>query len=83
MWKARVRKVYKDLEELKAYNWAYNVVKRLGYKSAEKLWADNPIIMGSVYPADFSVFKPKAKRACASKNTKQKKVRSEINTRNR
>lgn len=52
-WKLPVRKVYSSLKELKTYNDMYNVAKKCGYRSCKKLWEDNPIIGGSVNPADF------------------------------
>jgi hypothetical protein len=56
-WKARVRKTYSSLEDLRNHNRIYGVVKRCGYRSAKKLWEDNPIIGGSVNPADFGLVK--------------------------
>jgi hypothetical protein len=57
-WKARVRKVYSSLEELEAYDEIYGIVRALGYRSARKLWEDNPFIGGSVYPEDFRLMRP-------------------------
>jgi len=57
LWKARVRKVYESLEDLKMWDEVYNIAKRLHYRDCETLWEENPIICGSVNPADFSVYK--------------------------
>ena len=59
LWKAHVQKVYCSLEELEQYDAIYGIVKRCGYKSARKLWNDNPKIQGSVNPADFGICKNK------------------------
>lgn len=54
-WKARVRETYSTIEELRSYDRTYGIVKRCGYRSARKLWNDNPLIGGSVYPQDFGI----------------------------
>jgi hypothetical protein len=56
-WKARVRDTYSTLEELEAYDETYGIVKRLGYRSARRLWDANPMIGGSVYPEDLRVIR--------------------------
>lgn len=56
-WKLRVRQVYKSLEELRSYDLIYSVVSRCGYKNPENLWKKNPLIGGSVNPADFGLAK--------------------------
>lgn len=60
-WKMRVRKSYDSLDELKSYDEIYGIVSRLGYSSAEELWEKNPIIAGSVNPADLRVIKEEEK----------------------
>ena len=62
MWKTKVQKVYDSLEELKAYNNLYGIVKSCGYESAEKLWEDNPLLQGSTDPKDFGLAKVNHKR---------------------
>ena len=52
-WKAKLRKVYRSLEELKAYDRVYGVVYRLGFTTAEEAWEKNPLIGGSVHSKDF------------------------------
>lgn len=54
-WRSKVRKVYKSLDELIAYDEIYGIVKRCGYESAEKLWNDNPVLCGSTDPKDFGL----------------------------
>jgi hypothetical protein len=56
-WSARVKEVYGALYTLESYDSVYGVVHRCGYKSAKALWRANPVIGGSVYPADFGVVK--------------------------
>jgi hypothetical protein len=56
-WKARVRDTYSTLGELEAYDETYGIVKRLGYRSARRLWDANPVIGGSVYPEDLRVMR--------------------------
>ena len=60
LWKMRVHKVYKTFEDLKAYDEMFGIAKRAGFKSAQALWDENPILHGSVYPEDFGVEKPPA-----------------------
>ena len=54
-WRGRVRKMYRTLDELKAYDEVYSIVRRCGYKSAETLWKANPMIGGRVNPEDFGL----------------------------
>lgn len=56
-WKARVRDTYDSLDELKAYDRAYGVVRRCGERSAKALWNKNPLIGGSTDPRDFGKVK--------------------------
>lgn len=56
-WKARLRKVYSSLEDLKAYDRVYGIAYRLGFTSAEDAWKVNPVIGGSVHPEDCKVVK--------------------------
>lgn len=56
-WQDRVQKVYSSLEELEGFDRVYAIVKRLKYRSAKKLWNDNPIISGSTDPNDLKVIK--------------------------
>ena len=57
LWKARVKKIYESLEDLKRWDEIYNIAKRLFYSDCETLWKENPIICGSVNPEDFAVYK--------------------------
>lgn len=54
-WVSKVKEVYVSLSELKQYDEIYGVVGRCGYKTAEKLWEENPFISGSVNPRDFGL----------------------------
>lgn len=56
-WKAKVREVYSSLDELRAYNRIYGVVRRCGARSAKSLWNENPLIGGSTDPRDFGKVK--------------------------
>jgi hypothetical protein len=56
-WKARVQEVYSSKEELEDYDSIYCIAERCGYRDAGKLWRDNPMIGGSVNPADFGLAK--------------------------
>ena len=60
LWKMRVRNVYKNFEDLKIYDEMFGIAKRCGFKSAEVLWKENPILHGSVYPEDFGIEEPPA-----------------------
>ena len=53
MWKSKLRKVYANLEEFKAYCEIYNLHTRLGYKTPENAWRYNPMIQGSTNPSDY------------------------------
>jgi len=62
MWKGRLRKVYGDVEELRAYDSVYGVCARIGCSSPAAAWKDNPMIRGSVDPKDFGRVWPKKRR---------------------
>jgi len=55
MWKARVKKVYSSLEDLRAYDEMYGICARCGYASPEAMWLANPKIQGSTNPKDLGV----------------------------
>lgn len=52
-WKMRLRRVYTCKAEWLAYSAMYGLAARLGYKSAERAWKENPMVAGSVNPADY------------------------------
>ena len=54
--RSRIREIYDDYEEFLIYNQMYNIVERLNYHSARKLWEDNPIVEGSSNPKDFKIY---------------------------
>lgn len=62
VWKARLRRVYDNVEELSAYNNVYNVCARLGFASPAEAWAANPMLRGSVDHRDFSVVRESVQR---------------------
>lgn len=61
LWKDRLQNVYLSLEEFKEYDRIYGLVERLGFESTEEAWEANPMIQGSVDPADYKVVKEKKK----------------------
>jgi len=55
-WKMRLQDSYDgDFEQWEMYDRTYNLAQRLGFRSAREAWEANPVIQGSVDPADFSV----------------------------
>lgn len=57
LWHYRVQENYSTLEELKSYDELYDIAKRCGFDSCEELWESNPMLQGSVHPADFGIAK--------------------------
>jgi len=56
MWQARLRDNYdNNFEQWKAYATTYGLHTRLGFDSPKEAWSANPIIQGSVNPADFKI----------------------------
>jgi len=53
-WQAKLRSVYNTFEEFEQYNNIYSIAKRIGYKSVERAWKDNPTIQGSINPSDLT-----------------------------
>lgn len=56
-WQAKLQKVYSNLEEFIAYCENYNIHKRLGFKTPESAWNQNPVIEGSTCSSDLRVVK--------------------------
>jgi hypothetical protein len=56
-WKDNVQKVYSSLEELRGYDFMYNLAERAGYdkNDVETMWEENKVIGGSVFPRDFGL----------------------------
>jgi hypothetical protein len=52
-WQCRLQENYADYEQFEAYNDIYALIDRLGFNSAQDAWRANPVIQGSVNPADF------------------------------
>ena len=51
-WRGNLRDQYANLEEFASYSETYNLTARLGFDSTEAVWEANPIVEGSVDPAD-------------------------------
>ena len=58
-WVARLRANYTNFEDWDFYSAFRGLTKRLGYKSAEAAWKANPIICGSINPADYGLYRSK------------------------
>ena len=52
-WQAKLRSNYSSFAEFENNDSAYNLAKRLGYKSAKNAWRYNPTIQGSINVEDF------------------------------
>ena len=52
-WRTRLQVNYSDFEEFWGYDSAHGIAQRLGYASPAAAWDANPVIEGSVNPADF------------------------------
>lgn len=52
-WQDNLRHVFASLGEFQVYDNLYGYAKRLGYKSAKAAWRANPMVEGSVIPADL------------------------------
>lgn len=52
-WCGELRGQYRSYEEFADYAEIYGLPARLGFDSAEAAWAANPVVEGSVNPADY------------------------------
>lgn len=52
-WQARLRDVYSTFTEFADYCFIYNNHARLGFSSPDEAWEANPVVQGSVNPADY------------------------------
>lgn len=53
-WQSKLRDNYGGSKRsFKTWDEMYNIHRRLGYKSAEEAWRENPTIQGSVKPDDL------------------------------
>ena len=52
-FRCRLQCNYGSFSEWETYGEMWGLVKRLGYKSAKSAWLSNPIVEGSVNPADY------------------------------
>ena len=53
VWKDKLHDVYSSLDEFIGYCDIYDCHTRLGYKTPEDAWAENPLIQGSTDPKDY------------------------------
>ena len=54
-WQLKLRTVYKNLREFKAYDQLYGITQRLGLSNVREAWKTNPTIQGSVIPNDLRI----------------------------
>ena len=52
-WRTRLRNNYSDFAEFARYDAAFSMSDRLGYGHSEAAWRGNPVVEGSVNPADY------------------------------
>ena len=57
-WQMRIRKAYASCEEFISYATTYGLHTRLGFETPEAAWEANPLIQGSVIPADYCTITP-------------------------
>jgi hypothetical protein len=53
-WRAKLRNIYSDLNNLIVHDEMYGILAKLGYVTAKAAWEENPTIEGSINPSDFS-----------------------------
>jgi hypothetical protein len=56
-WRGRLQDTYEDYDEFAAYAEIYSLHTRLGYKTPQAAWDANPVVQGSVNPADYKKVK--------------------------
>lgn len=69
-WTGKLQDQYTNIDEFKIYNEKYNLVNRLGFKSLNEAWDNNPTIKGSTNINDYSVVIEKSKTITESNNIK-------------
>lgn len=52
-WRQKLRSVYGSFDSFLSYDEYYGISQRLGYKTPQLAWRFNPMIEGSVNPADL------------------------------
>lgn len=52
-WQVKLRDNYGSKRRFKMWDAFCHIHERLGYKSAEEAWRENPTIQGSVEPSDL------------------------------
>jgi len=52
-WQGKLQEVYTSFSEFADYCFIYNNHARLGFNSPSEAWDANPVIQGSVNPADY------------------------------
>lgn len=60
-WRCCLQENYGDISHWMAYASTFGLASRLGFKSAVEAWENNPIIEGSVNPADFRIAPKKSR----------------------
>lgn len=55
MWTNRIQNEYASFEEFESYSGTYGLAERLGFDSPQEVWDANPLVQGSVHPADYMV----------------------------
>ena len=53
MWQSRLQDVYANFDEFEAFAETYGLHQRLGYETPRDAWDANPLVQGSVNPADY------------------------------
>jgi hypothetical protein len=54
-WQSKLQKIYTTYDEFLSYCETYQIHLRLGFKSEENCWKQNPMVRGSVIPNDLEV----------------------------
>jgi hypothetical protein len=52
-WRGNLHEVYTDFNDWKLWAESHGLHKKLGYKTPEATWDDNPMVEGSVQPSDY------------------------------
>jgi len=57
-WQCRLQKNYASFAEFEHSSEIYGLHSRLGFADALSAWEQNPLVQGSVHPADFCRVEP-------------------------
>lgn len=70
-WQGRLKEVYKNFDEFEAWCETHGIHVRLGFGDMRQCWLKNPVVQGSVNPADLRRVRPKRTcKKCGSKLAK-------------